>query len=47
MGDFNPKVHTAEEKGYDANDNYVRGLKMPEKGSRTWYTAIPLKSKRK
>ena len=30
MGDFNPKVHTAEEKGYDANDNYVRGLKMPD-----------------
>ncbi len=30
MGDFNPKVHTAEQKGYDANDNYVRGLKMPD-----------------
>ena len=30
MGDFNPKEHTAEEKGYDAEGNYVRGLKMPE-----------------
>jgi hypothetical protein len=29
MGDFNPKEHTAEEKGYDATGNYVRGLKMP------------------
>lgn len=31
MGDFDPKKHTAEEAGYDAKDNYVRGLKMPEK----------------
>jgi len=31
MGDFNPKQHTAEEAGYDLKDNYVRGLKMPEK----------------
>jgi hypothetical protein len=30
MGDFDPKKHTAEEAGYDAKDNYVRGLKMPD-----------------
>jgi hypothetical protein len=30
MGDFDPKQHTAEEAGYDAQDRYVRGLKMPE-----------------
>ncbi|OPX69236.1 MAG: hypothetical protein A4E37_00506 [Methanoregulaceae archaeon PtaB.Bin056] len=30
MGDFDPKKHIAEESGYDARDNYVRGLKMPE-----------------
>jgi len=30
MGDFNPKEHTAEEAGYDAKNNYVRGLKMPD-----------------
>ncbi len=30
MGTFNPREHTAEESGYDANDNYVRGLRMPE-----------------
>lgn len=29
MGDFNPIEHTAEDKGYDAQGNYVRGLKMP------------------
>ena len=29
MGDFDPKKHTAEERGYDAKDNYVRGLRMP------------------
>jgi hypothetical protein len=30
MGDFDPKKHTAEERGYNAEDNYVRGLRMPE-----------------
>jgi hypothetical protein len=29
MGEFNPKEHTAEQRGYDAKGNYVRGLKMP------------------
>lgn len=29
MGDFDPRKHTAEEAGYDARDNYVRGLRMP------------------
>lgn len=27
---FDPKMHPAERKGYDANGNYVRGLKMPD-----------------
>jgi len=30
MGDFDPNKHTAEQRGYDAKGNYVRGLKMPE-----------------
>jgi hypothetical protein len=30
MGDFDPKTHTAEQRGYDANGDYVRGLKMPD-----------------
>jgi hypothetical protein len=30
MGAFDPKTHTAEQRGYDANGNYVRGLKMPD-----------------
>jgi hypothetical protein len=30
MGDFDPKKHTAEERGIDASGNYVRGLKMPD-----------------
>ncbi|OPY46588.1 MAG: hypothetical protein A4E42_00454 [Methanoregulaceae archaeon PtaU1.Bin222] len=29
-GDFDPKIHTAEEAGIDKNGNYVRGLHMPE-----------------
>lgn len=29
MGDFNPKEHTAEERGINAKGDYVRGLKMP------------------
>lgn len=29
-GDFDPKVHTAEESGYDKDGDYVRGLMMPE-----------------
>jgi len=29
MGDFDPRTHIAEEAGYDANENYLRGLKMP------------------
>ena len=29
MGDFAPTKHTAGGSGYDANGNYVRGLKMP------------------
>ncbi len=30
MGDFDPRKHTAEERGIDAKGNYVRGLKMSE-----------------
>ncbi|MDD1718492.1 MAG: hypothetical protein LUQ25_00400 [Methanoregulaceae archaeon] len=28
MGDFDPRKHTAQEAGYNAQDKYVRGLKM-------------------
>ncbi|OPZ42470.1 MAG: hypothetical protein BWY93_01821 [Euryarchaeota archaeon ADurb.BinA087] len=30
MGDFDPRKHTAEERGIDAKGDYVRGLKMSE-----------------
>jgi len=30
MGDFDPRKHTAEERGIDAKGNYVRGLKMSD-----------------
>lgn len=29
-GDFDPKIHTAEEHGSTPEGNYVRGLKMPD-----------------
>jgi hypothetical protein len=29
-GTFDPKVHTAEEEGIDANGGWCRGLKMPD-----------------
>lgn len=29
-GDFDPRLHTAEESGFNKEGNFVRGLKMPE-----------------
>lgn len=40
-GDFDPKTHTAEERGYLPNGDYARGLKMPDSRFRNMAAGHP------